>query len=327
MDPEGFVRWQSAFNGAILVATALLGHPLTSLILAGFIFVGGLALELRYQYDSKRRRTVSEGRRVTDTYARQCWVLGGGVPLVLAIALLETGDAAYRGFAGLTQALAIVLGVAFVIVILSGLIDWYYVLPRIAGEVCPQPCRSSGDARWKRLTRIWYLHRGVAAIAQALVWLAVIPVILSRWVDANQVGVVVAVVSAVALIYVRGLDTTAHMVLHPSFYVGDLVHLIIPGGKVEGYLVDVSVEGVKIKETERGVYTGTRFGPDKHTYKIDSTQLSWIGKSDQPFHGCAREGCAEDACSGVNWYCRCNPNAYAGRKSRRAMEKGLEAPA
>lgn len=325
MDPEGFVRWQSAFIGAVLVAAALLGHPLTSLILASCLFLGGLALEGLYQYDSNRRQSVSAGRRKTDRYARQCWALGGGVPLALAVALLLTGTAAYRGFSGLTQALALVIGIAFVIVVLSGLIDWYYVLPRIAGEICPQPCRAPRDPRWKRLTRIWYLHRGIAAMAQALVWLAVIPVILSRWVDANQVGVVVAVVSAVALIYVRGLDTTAHMVLHPSFYVGDLVHLIIPGGKVEGYLVDVSVEGVKIKETQHGMYTGTRFGPDKHTYKIDSTQLSWIGKSDEPFRGCQGEGCGENACSGVNWYCRCNLKAYAGRKERRAMERGREA--
>jgi len=103
------------------------------------------------------------------------------------------------------------------------------------------------------------------------------------------------------------------------------VHLIIPGGRVEGYIVDVSVEGVKIKETDGGIYSGTRFGPDKHTYKIDSTQLSWIGKSDKPFRGCVGRGCGEGECSGVNWYCRCNPNAYAGRKSRRAMEKGPRA--
>src|ERR1019366_7090547 len=84
--------------------------------------------------------------------------------------------------------------------------------------------------QWRAVTRLWYIHRGVAAIAQALVWLAVIPVILSRWVDSNSVAVIVAVVSAVVLIYIRGLDQTVHNVLHPSFYVGDLVHLLIPGG-------------------------------------------------------------------------------------------------
>jgi hypothetical protein len=178
-------------------------------------------------------------------------------------------------------------------------------------SVSLQPCRTSGQPRCRALTRLWYIHRGVAALAQALVWLAVIPVILSRWVDANSVAVIVAVISAVALIYIRGLDQPVHHVLHPSFYVGDLVHLLIPGGKVEGYLVDVSVEGVKIKETHSGAYTGTRFGPDKHTYKIDSTQLGWIGKNNQPFHGC------DETCSGVNWYCRENPKAYEGRRSRR----------
>src|SRR4051794_4339811 len=122
MDPEGFVRWQSAFIAAVLVAAALVGHPLTSLVLSACLFIAGLALELLYQHDSNRRKSVSDGRRKTDRYARQCWGLGGGVPLALAIVLLWTDTAAYRGFSGLTQALAIVLGVAFVIVVLSGLI-------------------------------------------------------------------------------------------------------------------------------------------------------------------------------------------------------------
>ena len=314
MDPSGFVRWQCGFGGSILVAVAALGHPLTCLLASGSVVLSALVLELFYSR-ARRDRTLTEGRRAGDASTRQNWGLGLGVPMIVGAVLLGIDRAAYRGYAGLTQGLGIVFGAAFAIVIVSSLIDWYYVLPRLAGEVCLQPCRTSGDPRWKKLTRIWYIHRGIAAIAQALVWLAVIPVILTRWVDTNQIAVVVAVVSAVAVTYVGGLSTTAHMVLHPSFYVGDLVRLIIPGGRVEGYLVDVSVEGVKIKETDLGVYLGKPFGADKHTYKIDSSWLSWIGKSNERFHGC------HAGCSGVNWYCRENPAAYAGARARAEAER------
>jgi hypothetical protein len=289
----------------ILIAAAALGHALASLILCALVVTAALILEGLY-WRARRGASLSAGRRAADTLARQDWAIGIGIPLAVAAVLLGTGTAAYRGYGTLTQGLALVFGVGFSIVIVSSLIDWYYILPRIAGEVCLQPCRSSFDPRWQKLTRIWYIHRGVAAITQMLVWLAAIPVILSRWVDPNQIAVIVAVVSAVAVTYGSGISATARMILYPGFFVGDLVRMIVPGGRTEGYLVDVSIEGVKVKETTRGTYTGPRFGPAKHTFKIDSAWLSWIEKADTPFHGCRTD------CSGVNWYCRENPTAYGG---------------
>lgn len=303
MDPKRVVRVHAAITAAILIALALLGHALTGLILSSLVLGAGIVLAALY-WRAARRKALSPKRVATDRYARQCWLYGGGAPFLVSLGLLVEGAAVYRGFSGLTEAIGLVAGITFVIVVVSGLIDWYLIVPRIAGEVCPPPCRSTADPRWKRVTRLWYIHRGVAALTVSLSGFAVIPLILSRFVDANTVAVVVTVVGAVAVVYIRGLDSTVHNVLHPSFYVGDLVEYLMPGRKVQGYLVDVAVEGVKIKETHRGTYTGTPFFPDKHTFKIHTSELGELGKSEIPFHGC------DEQCCGVNWYCRENPKAY-----------------
>lgn len=139
----------------------------------------------------------------------------------------------------------------------------------------------------------------------SLSFLAVIPIILSRFVDANIIAVIVAIVSAAAVVYIRGIDTTVHNVLHPNFYIDDIVDYLMPGREIQAYVVDVALEGVKLKQTQDGTYTGRPFFPDKHTHKVDTANLNMLGKLDVRFRSCD-----DGRCRGVNWYCRENPRAY-----------------
>lgn len=45
--------------------------------------------------------------------------------------------------------------------LITALIDWYWILPRVGGITRLAPCEEAGGQKWARATGVW-LHRGVA---------------------------------------------------------------------------------------------------------------------------------------------------------------------
>jgi hypothetical protein len=303
MDPKRVVRPQAGIAATVWIGVALTGHALAASILAALLLAVGFVLWMLY-LEARADHRLSDRRVRNDRYAAQSWLVGAGVALGASLGLWLTNTAIYRGNQGLTLAVGLLAGFTLLVIVACSLVDWYLIVPRIAGEICLPPCRSTGDLRWKRVTRLWYINRGVAALTVSLAFLAVIPIILSGFVDANIIAVIVAIVSAAAVVYIRGIDTSVHNVLHPSFYVGDIVDYLMPGREIQAYVVDVALEGVKLKQTHNGTYTGRPFFPDKHSHKVDTADLKMLGKLDVSFRGCD-----DGHCCGVNWYCRENPRA------------------
>ncbi|HKI85901.1 MAG TPA: hypothetical protein VKA53_04060, partial [Thermoanaerobaculia bacterium] len=67
------------------------------------------------------------------------------------------------GHALAVLAMAVLASSIFAVMWLSSVVDRCYVLPRLAGGAGKRPCTHSLDRCWHLLTRIWFLHRLIAA--------------------------------------------------------------------------------------------------------------------------------------------------------------------
>jgi hypothetical protein len=226
------IQWQAIVTGASLIALALLSSPGAALGLAGAALALALFLNASYAYAlgdrGRPERRVQGDRRVVGYL-----VVAFAVPLLAAAVLLALGEggslAAWRFTEAETAALLITLVTLFDLILLSSLVDWYYIRPRIDGVVWEPPCRSSGQPRWKRVTRRWYLHRGLATVAYiafALVVALIIMLMLVR--ESPAAAGVIGGVSGIAgllLIFLGDhrteLSTVATFVQSPAFSLGD----------------------------------------------------------------------------------------------------------
>jgi hypothetical protein len=173
-----------------------------------------------------------------------------------------------------TSALVIATGTLFVLIMLSSLVDWYYVRPRIDGIVCAPPCRSSGSDTWKRPTRWWFLHRGIATLAYigfALVVALIVMLMLVR-VHRTAAGVIGGVGGIAGLLlifagrYRSELPTVAQFVLSPAYCLGDDLAYTARRGPERGFVLHIAVPVTKLVPLDkRGHPTGVPFVERKNS--------------------------------------------------------------
>jgi hypothetical protein len=169
------------------------------------------------------------------------------------------------------------------------------------------PCRSSLAPRWKWVTIGWYLHRTLAALATiggvtgALIAIAIYA--FGR-VDEFIVGEITAVMGLIAAGYKFRLPTAAMLMLNPRVHVGDAVLYRLPfeDGPAEAYVVDVSLEAVKVKDV-----TTASGRPEFHRKETATAAVNkideYLRRQSQPYEGCRH---APEGCAGINWYCKNN---------------------
>lgn len=244
-------------TAGLLIATVFLVAPTTTLVLGGLGVVGALLLNGGYARALGQRgrpaRRIQGDRRVTG-----CLVLALIAPMAIALVATQTAAGRDVDVWDFTDAevAAIMVGACalFVLILLSSLIDWYYVRPRIDGVVWRPPCRSSGDPRWKRVTRRWYLHRGLATVTYVLFALLVALVIMLMLVREHPAaaGVVGGVggIASLLLIFLgehrSELPTVATFVLSPRFSLGDDLSYDPDGRSRRGFVLHVAVPVTKL---------------------------------------------------------------------------------
>lgn len=251
------ILWQSAVTSALLIATAFLVAPATTLVIAGLGAVGAMLLNSSYARALGPRGRPS--RRIDgDRHVIACLGLALVAPTAVALVATETDVGSHINVWDFTDAevTAIMIGACalFVLILLSSLIDWYYIRPRIDGVVWRPPCRSSGDPRWKRVTRRWYLHRGLATVAYVLFALLVALVIMLMLVREHPAaaGVIGGVggIASLLLIFLgehrSQLPTVATFVLSPRFSLGDDLGYDPDGRSRRGFVLHVAVPVAKL---------------------------------------------------------------------------------
>jgi hypothetical protein len=251
----------------------LFGAPAAAAWLAGVALLAAITLNAGYA-QALGAQGRSARRILGDRRTSQHVAVGFVVPLVASLVALIAGhrprttvwDFSHAELA----AMLIAAAALFVVVVLSSLVDWYYIRPRIDAVVRDPPCLADGNQKavWKRVTRRWYLHRGLAAVAYfafALVLALVLMLMLARE-HPTAAGVVggVSGIAGLLLIFFGSfrsqLPVVADWTISPAFVVGDDLSYKAYKWKGRGYVLHVSVPRVKLVPLdEDGNRTDTPF--------------------------------------------------------------------
>jgi hypothetical protein len=282
----------------MVLMTTLIAAPAAALWLGGVALTLALVLNAGYAHSLEARGRPD--RRITgDRWVARHVAFGLGAPLIVAVALMLAG---YNPSAHVwdftvdeTSALAIATTTLFILILLSSLVDWYYIRPRIDGVVCTPPCRSSGSDTWKRPTRWWFLHRGLATLAYMGFALVVALVLMLMLVRAHPAaaGVIGGVGGIAGLLlifagqYRSQLPTVAQFVLSPAYCLGDDLTYEAHKWNGRGFVLHVAVPVTKLVPLDdRGQPTGTAFVERKNS------DLAEADLTSRPTVACVN-GCAK----------------------------------
>lgn len=205
--------------------------------------------------------------------------------------------------------------VGAIAVFLSSLIDWYVILPKVSGLAGPAPCECAGGARWKYTTNIWYFHRSAAT---TLIYLAAtgIPSYMGGTAKGSGIvawGIVAVIVATAGGYFFRAMFLAAWYSFNPPILVGDQIFVTaaeegdgdVAVRRHRAYVLDVSLQGAKYKVLHGGRYVGKPF-IDKDDGNVPNHKLP---QAKAPRND-GEPLCGKNHCTGVNWYCRFNPEAH-----------------
>jgi hypothetical protein len=303
MEPRRSMTRYAAIAAIAFVMRGLTGNATAVAYGAAALMLTGVVLDAGYRISVRGGlRPIPAHRAPLDTLVRAQWVLAGAAGVAIGVVrsafdvaplALPDGTLGLFLHAALT---AVTIGI--VAIFASSMIDWYWVLPRVSGIVRMAPCEQAGGQRWARTTGVWLFHRGVATMVVAGCLYGTFLYMGSQDDGPNRgVWYIAATIVATAtLAFLNAASRAVWLGLNPRVQVGD--RLDVHGRRC--HVVDVSLQGAKYVELEAGersVFVQKEDG---------SISLEDFGRF-------AREGAATPCaggCKRVNWYCRCNPQAY-----------------
>lgn len=309
MKPQHAMTFQAIVVGTALALLALVGR--TEAAYANgvyFLIAGALYGSYRVTTRSPFRPIPDHRKRLDQLVGRQTLVTGvTGLASLLLVISFDVGP--YHP----TRILAVVLAAVVIgslALFLSSLVDWWWILPRISGITRPAPCQCSSGETWVGVSCIWLFHRGLATVivSGALTAIPAYMAYTSTGHTATAYGVGAAIFGGTLAGFYSGALIALTQSLSPKTRLGDLVMVDTQAA----YVVDLEVSGVSYKlldENDR--YTAGRFVRKKSgSYNLSDIKHhpGFEGKDDTvPLCGLADSA---DSCTGVNWYCRWNSDAY-----------------
>lgn len=248
MSPEPYVRGQALALAFALVAAATLGSALWTL---GCVLATGLValgLQHRYRGDLATAKVSVPRRR-----ERLDLIVAGDLRAALGIGLAVSGALALLSVdppdTGIAPASLVLLAITAATILLSSLVDWYVILPRISGLLGIRPCRAPDSDHprfpktWREVTKWWYIHRIVAALVLRFGLAYAIVVTVAQYTSVPYGASVVggAAVGGFA-VYLAAIPKAIWQAAHPSLIVGRTVRrrkverkqrfLELPGARV-----------------------------------------------------------------------------------------------
>jgi hypothetical protein len=313
------VLWQSLAMGAILALMIAFASPGLAIWVSAIALALVVTLNTLYAHAlGKLGRSL---RRIRGDHLVAAYVgVGLAAPLIAAVLAQVAGarpGLAFWGFKHLEiEALLTACGALFAVILVSSLIDWYYIRPRIDGVVCEPPCLASKDHKgpWKRVTRRWYIHRGLATFAYILFAIAVAVIVLLMLIRedhaaAELIGGISGIAGLLLIFagsYRSELPTAAKWALSPGFYLGD--DLTYEGAQKtkRGYVLHVAVPVVKLVPlNKRGHPLGASF------LEMKNTMLAEGELTTKPTIVC------KEGCTGLNPECLRRDSATNERRDFR----------
>ncbi len=307
------VLWQSLATGAILALMIAFASPALAIWVSAIGLAPAIALNAGYAH--ALGKLGRSGRRIRGDHLVVAYVaIALLAPLTAAVLAQVAGvkpGLAFWGFRHAeVEALLTACGALFVVVLLSSLIDWYYIRPRIDGVVCAPPCLATKGqkAPWKRVTRRWYIHRGLATFAYILFAIAVAVIVLLMLIRedhtaAELIGGISGIAGLLLIFagpYRNELPTVAKWALSPAFYLGDDLTFEGIRKPKRGYVLHVAVPVVKLvplDELGRPI--------DAPFIEPKNSQLAEAELTPRPTTACAG-GCARLNPECLRWECQAN---------------------
>jgi hypothetical protein len=284
---------RAASDGAVPVALAGVG-----LLLLGGILDVGYRLSIRRRDDALADRPP---RRHRDRWARAQWISTGTFCLVVGAAFAWLSAPTFHWGvsreADFVNAALTAATVGSVAVLASALVDWFWVLPRVAGLVRLAPCEAAGREKWERTTGIWLWHRAVATLVVAGVIVGV-PAYMGDTAGSGGGGraawfVAAATLGAAVASFVNAGGRALWLAFRPTTLLGDAVD--VHGRNC--LVVDVSLQGAKYLLMNRLPRTAFDAKEDGSFALDDFGRYPDLAGRTSPCAG----GCVK-----ANWYCRLN---------------------
>jgi hypothetical protein len=310
MKPRHAMTFQAGGVASALALLALVGRS-EAAYANGVLLLVVVGLYGSYRVTSREPfRPIPEHRSQLDRLVeRQCGAAIGTGLLSLAIVIaLDLGPF------HVTRVLAVVLGAVVIgtlAIFLSSLVDWWWILPRVSGILRPAPCQCRSGETWTGVTSIWFFHRGLATVvvSGALTAIPGYMAYTSTGHTATAYTVAAGVFAGTLAGFFSGAVVALWQCLSPKVRLGDLVMV----DTQVAYVLDVEVSGVSHKLlAENRRYAGGRFTSKKSgSYSLSDIKHhpGYEGEGEgPPLCGMADSA---DSCSGVNWYCRWNPEAHS----------------
>jgi hypothetical protein len=245
---------------------------------------------------------------------------------------------------GVPKATPILLTVAAAVVLLSSLVDWYVILPRVSGLLGVRPCRQpNGDFRrrprtWRETTRWWYIHRIAAALVLRFgISYAVVFAVSHHTSIPGGASIVGGAAAAGFASYLAAIPKAFWEAGHPTLIVGRTVQrrrlertprvlavfglrlkipvfkrLVVGALRSREYVYDVALEAVQLApagpreqaDVPRDEDGEVEYERDPRKVKVRDIAASEPEPAEDRFYGC------NERCSGVNWYCIENPACF-----------------
>ncbi|MDQ3742738.1 MAG: hypothetical protein M3320_03555 [Actinomycetota bacterium] len=324
MSPDPIVRVQAFLMLLALIAAGLLGA--WHVVLIATLVTATEWAVLRRQYVARRRkwhapsdragvRSREPLDRLMDRWA-VATIAAGAFGVVLAVTVGYDGSQRIAATSAAIAILFVAGGMYW-----SSLIDWFWVTPRVSGLLghrsCrPQPDDGASSVSWESVTRWWLVHRAVSAILVSLGvagLLATLAGVIAAVFEADpaaqaMLATLVLIIAAAMQIYRRHVARAWQLILHPETRVGMAFEDRDVGAC---WPVDVALEGMKVvrlSEHERRrqaalVGSAPRFYSEKGdtTIPLDEVQTRRRAVGNFSCRG---------TCTGINWYCIENPDAW-----------------
>lgn len=345
MSPDPYVRGQALALAAALVVAAVLGWAIAALACTVVLVLASRLLYGRFQGDLKAAGITEIPARRKSLDA----MVVGNIRLAAAAGILSGAImllAFKRPDIGVPPVSATILALTGLVVLLSSLVDWFIVLPRMSGLLGIRPCRDPDSdfprrpETWREVTRWWYIHRIIAAVVLRFGLSLTITFALAHHIAVPHGAALVAgaLVGGFASYMAAAWDAFWEAG-HLTLVVGRTVErrqvsrvprsitvrkwtlrlpffaLAVPGPcQPREYVYDVALEGVQLARAETREQTALpRHRDGRLLYERDTTKLPLKDvrasqpRPAEPFAGC------RGRCSGINWYCIENPRCFKNK--------------
>lgn len=229
----------------------------------------------------------------------------GLVAMALPVLIVDwaTGGKGFIGSVedrrGVLLAMLLIAAVVAFLLLLSTLVDWAYVRPRLRGNY-GAICATSMGGRWRLVTQVWIVHRSLVTLAGIGGVTALVALSANAWVkpiDETVAGAIAAVATIIVGFYLTRVPPMLAFAFNPPLQVGDVVEIAEefrvhqPGRLREYFVVDVAREGVKLLQLREDDRV-PREGPDAdrtHDRMVDVLEVAKLLRGRRPMTPCSEK--------------------------------------